>query len=217
MTDRVDIHNAGFAGTAAAIATHPENLSDLLARLARSRNGKVTIRDIAIALQDRSFGAFLLVFALPNLVPLPPGATFVLGLPLVFIAWQMFASAQGRVYFPRRIGDYGVEAGTFQLVVDRLVPWLRKAEKLVIPRFWFLESRIAERVIGFLALVLAVVIFLPIPLGNWPPAVALAIIGFTHSQRDGLGVTLGCLLGVASLLIAGFVVYTACAVVLLVV
>ena len=85
MTDRVDTHIAGISGATVAVAAHPENLSDLLARLARSRDGKVTIRDIAIALQDRSFGAFLLVFALPNLVPLPPGATFVLGLPLVFI------------------------------------------------------------------------------------------------------------------------------------
>jgi hypothetical protein len=194
----------------------PERLSDLLVQLSRAGDGKVTIRDIAIALQDRSFGAFLLVFALPNLVPLPPGATFFLGLPLIFIAWQMFASAEGRVSFPRRIGDYGVENQTFDLIVKRLVPWLRRAESVLLPRFWFLDSRFSERVIGFLALVLAFVIFLPIPLGNWPPAVALAVIGFAHSQRDGLGVALGCAFGLLSLVVAGFVVYTASAVLLMV-
>lgn len=207
MTNRAAASASDF--THAGERHQPEHLSDLLVRLARTTDRKVTIRDIAIALQDRSFGAFLLVFALPNLVPLPPGATFILGLPLIFIAWQMFASAQGRVYFPRKVGDYGLEPQTFELIVSRLVPWLKRAEKLVVPRFWFLESRFAERLIGLLALVLAIIVFLPIPLGNWPPACALAIIGFTHSQRDGVGVIVGCILGLVSIAVAGFVVFTA--------
>lgn len=184
-------------------------MSDLLIRLARSGHDKVTIRDIAVALQDRSFGAFLLVFALPNLVPLPPGATFILGLPLVFVAWQMMVSPHGRVYLPRRIGDYGFERQTFELVVKRLVPWLKRGEAWVRPRFWFLENRASERLLGIFALFLAVIVVLPIPLGNWPPAFALAIIGFAHSERDGLAVLVGCMVGLASVVLAGFVVFTA--------
>ncbi|MCJ8239088.1 exopolysaccharide biosynthesis protein [Peteryoungia algae] len=215
MTDRAETWVAGLV--TAREHHQPENLSDLLVRLARTTDRKVTIRDIAIALQDRSFGAFLLVFALPNLVPMPPGATFILGLPLIFVAWQMVASPGGRVFFPRVVNAYGVEPQTFEAIVSRLVPWMRRAEKLVIPRFWLFESRFAERVIGLFALILAVVVFLPIPLGNWPPAFALALLGFAHSQRDGLGVIIGCALGLLSLLLAGFVVYTAIAVVSLVV
>ncbi|MFN3833498.1 MAG: exopolysaccharide biosynthesis protein [Allorhizobium sp.] len=215
MTDRAETWVAGLA--TARQHKQPENLSDLLVRLARTTDRKVTIRDIAIALQDRSFGAFLLVFALPNLVPMPPGATFILGLPLIFVAWQMMASPGGRVFFPRAVSDYGVEPQTFEAIVKRLVPWMRWAEKLVIPRFWLFESRLAERVIGLFALILAFVVFLPIPLGNWPPAFALAVLGFAHSQRDGLGVIVGCLLGILSVVVASFVVYTAIAVVALVV
>ncbi|QLF70504.1 exopolysaccharide biosynthesis protein [Peteryoungia desertarenae] len=188
---------------------HPEHLSDLLVRLSANNTAKITIRDLAIALQDRSFGAFLLVFSLPNLVPLPPGATLILALPLIFIAWQMFASPGGRVYFPRKIGDYGVQHETFELIIKRLVPWLRRAEMLVRPRFWIFGSRFSERLIGLAALILAVTVFLPIPLGNWPPAVALAVLGFAHSERDGAGVVVGCLLGLLSVLLACFVVYTA--------
>ncbi|TPP11155.1 exopolysaccharide biosynthesis protein [Rhizobium glycinendophyticum] len=215
MTDGAETWSAKIAATTERQTT--ENLSDLLVRLARTTDRKVTIRDIAIALQDRSFGAFLLVFALPNLVPLPPGSTFILALPLVFVAWQMAMSPGGRVFFPRVVSDYGVEPQTFEAIVKRLVPWMRWAEKLVIPRFWLFESRFAERLIGLLALILAIVVFLPIPLGNWPPAFALAVLGFAHSQRDGLGVVVGCLIGLLSLAVAGFVVYTAFAVVSLVV
>ncbi|ODS57254.1 MAG: exopolysaccharide biosynthesis protein exod [Agrobacterium sp. SCN 61-19] len=215
MTDRAETWVAGLA--TAREHNAPENLSDLLVRLARTTDRKVTIRDIAIALQDRSFGAFLLVFALPNLVPMPPGATFILGLPLIFVAWQMMASPGGRVFFPRVVSDYGVEPQTFEAIVKRLVPWMRWTEKLVVPRFWLFESRFAERLIGVFALILAIVVFLPIPLGNWPPAFALAVLGFAHSQRDGLGVIAGCLIGVLSLAVAAFVVYTAIAVVSLVI
>lgn len=215
MTDRVGTF--AFELTAATEKATPEPLSAVLVRLSRHDRPMITIRDIAIALQDRSFGAFLLVFALPNLVPMPPGATLFLGLPLMFVAWQMFASAEGRIYLPRRIGDYGVTTATFQLVVNRLDPWLKRAETLVKPRFWFLGTRFSERLLGLFALVLAVVVFLPIPLGNWLPALALAIIGFAHSQCDGFGVLIGVTVGAISLFVASFVVYTAGAVLFLVI
>lgn len=215
MTDGAQTWAAGRA--TATEQMPPEALSDLLVRLALTRDKKITIRDIAIALQDRSFGAFLLVFCLPNLVPLPPGATFILGLPLIFVGWQMAASPGGRLYFPAIVSNYGVQPETFDAIVARLVPWMRWAEKLVIPRYWIFGSRLVERVIGVFALILAIVVFLPIPLGNWPPAFALAVLGFAHSQRDGLGVIIGCVLGLGALLLAGFVVYTALALVMLVV
>lgn len=188
---------------------NPEHLSDLLTRLAREAGPRITIRDIAIALQDRSFGAFLLVFALPNLVPLPPGATLIVGLPLVFVAWQMMASPHGRVIMPRIVGDYSLASETFSQIVKRIVPWLKRAETWVVPRYWFLETRFSERFLGAFALIVAVVCALPIPLGNWLPALALAIIGFAHSERDGLGVAIGCVVGAVSVFIAGFVVFTA--------
>ncbi|MBV2184092.1 MAG: exopolysaccharide biosynthesis protein [Rhizobium sp.] len=213
MTDSVATFALELTG--ATEKATPEPLSAVLLRLSRHDRPMITIRDIAIALQDRSFGAFLLIFALPNLVPAPPGATLVLGLPLIFVTWQMLASAQGRIYLPRRIGDYGVTTATFQLVVNRLAPWLKRAGTLVKPRFWLLGTRFSERLLGLFALVLAVVVFLPIPLGNWLPA--LAIIGFAHSQCDGFGVLIGVAVGAISLLVASFVVYTAGAVLFLVI
>lgn len=214
MTDEVGANVGAFA--ASGERQKPEHLSDLLVRLSRRSDDSITIRDVAIALQDRSFGAFLLVFSVPNLVPMPPGATILLGLPLIFVAWQMFASPQGRIYLPRRIGDYGVTTATFQNVVNRILPWLRRAETWVKPRFWFLETRFSERLLGIFALVLAITVFLPIPFGNWLPALALAIIGFAHSECDGIGVLVGSFVGVLSIVVAAFVIYTAGAVLLMV-
>jgi hypothetical protein len=192
--------------------SHPQQLSQLLRNLSLTAGPKVTLRDLAVAMEDRSFGAFLVVFALPNLIPLPPGATFILGLPLIFVAWQMLVSRRTRIWLPKRMGDYAFENTTFFVLVNRISPWLQRAETLIKPRGWFLSGRLAERAIGLLALILAVVIFLPIPFGNWLPAFALAVIGFAHMERDGLGLVAGALIGVLSLVVAGAVVTAAGAV-----
>ncbi|MBP1857230.1 exopolysaccharide biosynthesis protein [Rhizobium herbae] len=207
-----DTFATGISPRAATQNHHPQQLSQLLRNLSLNAGPKITLRDLAVAMEDRSFGAFLVVFALPNLIPLPPGATFILGLPLIFVAWQMFASRRPRIWLPKRMGDYAFENATFFVFVNRISPWLQRAETLIKPRGWFLGSRFVERLIGLLALILAVVIFLPIPFGNWLPAFALAVIGFAHMERDGLGLVAGAMIGMVSLAVAGAVVLAAGAV-----
>ena len=190
---------------AASPRKHPEKLSELLERLASEAGERVSMREIANALDDRSFGAFLLVFALPNLIPLPPGATMVLGLPMVFVAWQMVIGYQ-KVWLPRALAEYTIDRATFQRMVTRVSPWLRSAETWVRPRNWPLDGPIRERLFGIFALILAIVCVLPIPFGNWLPAFAVAILGVAHTERDGNCLALGALVGLISVAIAGFVV-----------
>lgn len=207
-----DIFLGGQARTRQATAAeHSDHtqLSKILHRLAAEAGPRITLRDLSIAMQDRSFGAFLVVFALPNLIPLPPGATFILGLPLIFIAWQMVAARDSRIHLPKRMGDYAFDRESFQTLVSRITPWLKRAEKLVKPRVWFVGGRMGERLIGVLALILAIVIFLPIPFGNWLPAFALAVMGFALTERDGIGLAASLAIGVASLVLVGTVIFAA--------
>jgi len=196
---------ASVPAIAAGSRRHPEKLSELLERLARDAGERVSMREIANALDDRSFGAFLLVFAIPNLIPLPPGATMVLGLPMVFVAWQMVIGYQ-KVWLPQALANYTIDRATFQRMVKRVSPWLRGAENWVRPRNWPLDGPIRERLFGIFALLLAVTCVLPIPFGNWLPAFAVAILGVAHTERDGNCLALGVLAGVISVGVAGFVV-----------
>lgn len=202
-------HDQTYGASAARTKEPRRHLSEVLRHLSIGSKQKITVNDLVAAMKDRSFGAFLVIFALPNLIPLPPGATLVLGLPLIFIAWQMMAAKDQKVWLPRKVGNYAFDNATFSQVVSRLLPWLERAERLIRPRFWFLGSRLAERIVGGIALILAIVVFLPIPLGNWLPALALAIIGFAHSERDGISLVAGVVVGAVSLLVAGAVVFTA--------
>ena len=184
---------------------HPEKLSELLERLAREAGDRISMGEIATALDDRSFGAFLLVFALPNLIPLPPGATMVLGLPMVFVAWQMVIG-YNKVWLPRALANYSVDRATFERMVSRVSPWLRSAETWVRPRNWPLDGSVRERLFGVFALLLGITCVLPIPFGNWLPAFAVAVLGVAHTERDGNCLALGVVAGFVSIAVATLVV-----------
>ena len=183
-----------------------EKLSELLRHVSDKAGEKITLGEVARAMDDRSFGAFLVVFCLPNLVPLPPGATFILGLPLVFIACQMAFSRLDTIWLPRKLRDYALDNKAFSAALDRFIPWMNKAERVIKPRF-FSGNRLVERVLGLFALVLALIVFLPIPLGNMGPSLALALMGLGMTQRDGLMMWAGVIVGTIFAMIVGYVGY----------
>jgi hypothetical protein len=84
---------------------------------------------------------------------------------------------------------------------------MEKAEHFIKPRFWSGNTRLYERLIGLFALVLAVVIFLPIPLGNMGPSYALALMGLGLTERDGVTIGVGILIGAVFSIIVGYVGY----------
>ena len=74
------------------------------------------------------------------------------------------------------------------------------------PRFQFLAKRPIENILGVLCLVLSIVLFLPIPLGNMLPALALCILALGILERDGVWVAIGAAAGIASIAIVWGVV-----------
>jgi hypothetical protein len=185
----------------------PEKLSELLRHVSESAGERISLGEIADVMADRSFGAFLVVFCLPNLIPLPPGATFILGLPLVFIAFQMAFSRLDTIWLPKRLHDYSFDNKAFAAVLDRFVPWMERAERFITPRFWPEKSRLYERFIGVFSLLLAVVVFLPIPFGNLGPSYAMALMGLGLTERDGVVLGIGAVIGAMFSVIVGYVGY----------
>lgn len=178
----------------------PRRLSELFVDIAARAEGQVSVGAIIDMLGDRSFAAALLLFAALNLLPLPPGATFFTGAPLVLIAMQMVWGSP-RVWMPRRIREATIPAEKFRSAVDWIAPRLLRIEKLIRPRYWPFWHRQGEIIIGAVVLVLAIIITLPIPLGNWPPALAIAFISLALSERDGVLLAIGAFLGVLAIAI----------------
>lgn len=188
------------------VSEKPEKLSELLRHVSDNAGDKITLGEIANAMDDRSFGAFLVVFCLPNLVPLPPGATFILGLPLVFIACQMAFSRLDTIWLPKRLREYAFDNKAFSAVLDRFIPWMNKVERFIKPRF-FNGNRMIERLLGVFALLLALIVFLPIPLGNMGPSLALALMGLGLTERDGVLMWAGVVIGAIFSAVVSYVGY----------
>lgn len=186
----------------------PRRLSQIFTDLAADASGPVSVGTIRDALGDRSLAALLVLFAALNLLPLPPGATLVLGLPLILVSAQM-ALGYRNAWLPRAFVEKTIEAERFRSASRRLVPLLQRLERLVRPRHWPFSQITADRVIGLVALVLSIAVTLPIPLGNWLPAFAIAIVGLALSERDGLFFVFGVATGAVSLAIIAAVVGTA--------
>jgi hypothetical protein len=183
----------------------PRRLSELFAQLARDAHGPVSIGHIRDALGNRSFAPLLVLFAAFNLLPLPPGTSAVLGLPLIIVSAQMVYGAK-QTWLPGYVSERSLSADTFRKMMEWIVPRLIRIERVIRPRYWPFWRRQGDRVIGCIALALAIVVTLPIPLGNWLPAFATALLGLALSERDGLLLAVGGALCIASFCVIAAVI-----------
>lgn len=189
----------------------PAPLSTVFERLAASTDGPITIAEIRTALGDRSLATLLIFFAIFNLLPLPPPSSAILGLPLLIVAAQMLYGSTS-AWLPKRILAISLTAEQFRSAMARIVPWLVRLEKYVRPRYWPFWPKQGERIVGGMALMLALVVTLPIPLGNWLPAFSIALLGFALSERDGILLCIGAVFAVLALVVIALVIGSAGAV-----
>jgi hypothetical protein len=168
--------------------THPraERLSDILARLAEPATGSVTLGEVLAAVGERSFGALLVILAIPNMVAgLIPGLSILLGLPLLLVSLQLLVGAD-KPWLPRRLARLEIQRSDLRRIVERTRKALRRLERALRPRLEFLTASWAERLIGLGCVALSILVFLPIPFANLVPATGIMLFGFSMLERDGL-------------------------------
>ncbi|MGL5805361.1 MAG: exopolysaccharide biosynthesis protein, partial [Xenococcaceae cyanobacterium] len=73
------------------------------------------------------------------------------------------------------------------------LPYLNKVEHLIRPRWEFMISPAIERLLGVIIFILAIVITLPIPFGNFLPAIVVVLISLGILEKDGMAIAIGIL------------------------
>jgi len=182
-------------------SAHRRTISKVLADLReRTATERVSVRDIVDVLGDRGLDLAILVWALPNAVGLGviPGISAIFGLPQFFVAVQMLWGVDC-LWLPVRFLSRSIAGADLRRVIDAAAPRLTRIEHILRPRWLFLSSTAAERVLGLVIAVLAAVQILPIPLSNLPPAVAAALLAIGLIARDGVFVLLGLVIAVGSI------------------
>lgn len=169
--------------------------SQIVANLARNASGDtIEVGTIVNALRDRSFGVLMILFAMPNAVI--PGISWILGAPIVIVAMQLLLGRR-KPWLPQFMLRRKLKLETFQAVAERTERFLVWIEQWLKPRFAWLTSRTAERLLGIYLALVAIVLMAPIPFGNALPALSISFIAAGLIEKDGLAILLGLVLGVA--------------------
>jgi hypothetical protein len=183
----------------------PERLSAILRSLAAGHGkDRISVGDLLAALEHRAIGALMFIFAVPNVLPTPPGTSSILGAPLIFLSAQLMLGR--KPWLPGFISDRSLTRMEFEKVINVAAPWLERAEKLMRPRLALLARPPAEYVVGAICLLHALILILPIPLGNLPPAFAICLMVLGILERDGVWIILGVIASVIAVAIAWGVV-----------
>ncbi|HEY9816664.1 MAG TPA: exopolysaccharide biosynthesis protein, partial [Candidatus Obscuribacterales bacterium] len=150
---------------------------------------------------------------LPNLFFFVTGSSVLTGLPLIVLALQLVAG-RSDVWLPRFVADRSIERTTFSRIVTVSVPYVEWIERLAKPRWWPTSYLLAERIIGFATLFLAIFLFLPIPFANGLPALSIILLALGLSERDGYWLAGGLSLSMISMVLAAGMVFVGTAAVL---
>lgn len=182
-----------------------EATSALLVRAVQGESEKVSVAEILDALDARSFGLAVLLFSLPSVVPMPPGVPTVVGIILLIVSIQMVIGRED-LWLPSILSKRTFERKSLVGAFTGLAPKLAVIERVMKPRLLFMTGRVGSIFIGVIVLVMAFVLVLPLPPGgNFPPALACAVLGMGLAQRDGVIVLIGLVVSVVALIAVSFV------------
>lgn len=193
----------------------PEKTSQIIASLMSAHGsgeaemiGNLTVGDLMASLRTRAFGLSLILFGLPNLLPIP-GLPILTGFILALLAIQIVVG-RDVPWLPARIAGTTLPRARLNSAMARTLPLLRWIERVTKPRFAVAAGPTARRVVGLTVLVLAVLlIILPIPwIGSMPQGLALCVLGLGLTERDGVLVTAGFVLAAVATAVGAGIGYT---------
>ena len=169
----------------------PQTLSATLRPLLAGDQTRVTLGEILADVEgEGGLGPVLFLLTLPVLLPLPPGFSMVLSLPLLLVAPQIVLGRR-RLWLPKALRRQSIKHADLVKLINRLMPTIARGEKVMRPRLMVLTSGPGVRVIGVACTLIALILVLPIPFANLAPAAALGLFALGLTRRDGLLVLAG--------------------------
>ncbi|MGQ3354281.1 MAG: exopolysaccharide biosynthesis protein [Phreatobacter sp.] len=168
---------------------------------------RISLAQLTETLGDRAFGLLVLIFALPNIIPMIPGVSTVSGVVIGLVGLQMMVGRHAP-WLPSAIGDRSLPRAQLAAMVDRTIGWVAKLERVARPRWTFLTRGLGHVALGAMFVLLGGILALPLSwIGNFPPGVALVVLSIGLLEEDGMLVAAGHAIGiVATVLVVALVV-----------
>ncbi len=167
---------------------------------------RISLGELTTSLGDRGFGLLVLIFALPNIIPMIPGVSTVSGVVIALVGLQMMIGRHAP-WMPGFVAEKSMPREQLAAMVDRTVSWVERLERVAQPRWTGMTRGPMHVVLGAMFVLLGAILALPLSwIGNFPPGVALVVLSIGMLEEDGLLVALGHAIGiVATLLVLALV------------
>ena len=137
-----------------------------------------------------------------------PGLSLFAGLAMIMPALQMIVGFR-TPFLPRFIRQREIESDRVRALGNKAIPWIEQIERVVKPRWLVLTQPPMPAIIGIFVIALALVLIVPLPFSNLPPAVALICFSFGLLERDGLMILIGLATAAVALTIGVSITYVA--------
>jgi hypothetical protein len=169
---------------------------------ARFPGERISLGEMAEGFGDRAFGLLILLLLLPSLLP---GMASVFGLPVMILGIQMGLGRQVPK-LPAFIARQSIRRVDLLRLSGASSKWLKKVERFVRPRPGWFTSPAGDKLFGWLTAYVAIMLILPGPGTNGPPAFGNIVMALGLVESDnrtiawGMGLTIaGCVFATAIL------------------
>lgn len=177
----------------------PLRTSEVLRSILTKNPGveRFSVRRILASIGHDRFEASLMLFSIPAIVPVQSPSGMV-AIPTGTIGYQLVAGDK-RIVLPRFILRKCISRRSLAVAIHAVLPVIEAAEKVLRPRWSWVNHEVSRRVLGLFVLLLAVAIAYPLFGFNALHATSIFVISLGMAEGDGLAVMLGVVAGVVSL------------------
>jgi hypothetical protein len=163
-------------------------ISRLIAEVVERCPGeRITLGEMAEAFGDRAFGLLILMLCLPGLLP---GMASIFGTPMLILGVQMGLGFR-QPKLPGFIARQSLKRTDVMRLSSGSSKLLARVERYVRPRPGPFTNNTADKVVGWLTAYAAVMLILPGPGTNGPPAFGTIIMSLGVVENDSKVVGIG--------------------------
>jgi len=163
-------------------------ISRLIAEVVERCPGeRITLGEMAEAFGDRAFGLLILLLCLPGLLP---GMASIFGTPMLILGVQMGLGFR-QPKLPGFIARQSLKRTDVMRLSSGSSKLLARVERYVRPRPGPFTNNAADKVVGWLTAYAAVMLILPGPGTNGPPAFGTIIMSLGVVENDSKVVGIG--------------------------
>ena len=179
-------------------------ISRLIAEVVERCPGeRITLGEMAEAFGDRAFGLLILLLCLPGLLP---GMASIFGTPMLILGVQMGLGFR-QPKLPGFIARQSLKRTDVMRLSSGSSKLLARVERYVRPRPGPFTNNTADKVVGWLTAYAALMLILPGPGTNGPPAFGTIIMALGVIENDSKVVGVGIIVTILANIFATAVLF----------